>query len=258
MVNSGIVFIANNTRIPAALEHVLPQYRRNAIGKDGIVIETIEHLMAALNGLGIDNIDVAITTFPEGDRNDGNGIYSSFEIPNTDGSSEVFTDLLLQAGMDKQDAPRRILRITQPVEYQEGDCRIAALPADDDCLTIDYTFSHAAQIIGTQRLAVKLTHDSFISEIARARTFCMADEAAALQAQGIGKTANYQNLLVVDNDRIVDNTLRFRDEFARHKILDLMGDLYLLNAGLIAKVIAVRTGHKQNIEFARKLARKSD
>jgi UDP-3-O-acyl-N-acetylglucosamine deacetylase len=183
---------------------------------------------------------------------------TSFEIPNVDGSAKLFVDLLLEAGITEQPAVKKALRIKTPVDYKDGECSIIALPNDDDFLTIDYTFSHSAQIIGDQHLSIKLTPDSFISEIAPARTFCMADEMAHFQSQGLGKSANYQNLLVVDNDKIVQNTLRFKDEFVRHKILDLIGDLYLLNAPLIAKITAVKTGHRQNIELVRKLAELQD
>lgn len=248
-INSGITFIVKGIRIAASIQNVLPQYRRNAIGRGWIIIETIEHLMAVLNGLSITNIDIDIA---------GSNESKSVEIPNTDGSAKLFVDLLLQAGIEEQKAPRRILRITESVEYNDGNCSIIAFPSDDDCLTIDYTFSHSARIVGNQRLSIKLTGDNFISEIAPARTFCMADEVAHFQAQGLGKLANYQNVLVVDDDKIVQNTLRFKDEFVRHKILDLIGDLYLLNAPLFAKIVAVRTGHKQNIEFTRQLARLVD
>lgn len=244
-VNSGITFIVKGARIPASIKNVLPQYRRNAIGKDGIVIETIEHLMATLNGLGITNIDIDVASSNES---------KSVEIPNTDGSAKLFVDLLLASGIEEQRVPKKVLRIKTPLYYNDGECSITALPNDDDYLAVDYTFSHSAQIIGSQHLAVKLTEDSFISEIAPARTFCMADEVAHFQAQGLGKSANYQNLLVVDNDKIIQNALRFKDEFVRHKILDLIGDLYLLNASLFAKIVAVKTGHKQNIEFVRRLA----
>ena len=244
-VDSGVTFIVNDTRITASIQNVFPQYRRNAIGKDGIVIETVEHLMATLNGLGITNIDIDVASSNES---------KSVEIPNTDGSAKLFVDLLLASGIEEQRAPRKVLRIKAPVDYKDGECSIIALPVADDSLIIDYTFSHSARIIGNQHLSVKLAEDNFISDIAPARTFCMADEVAHFLSRGLGNSANYQNLLVVDNDKIVQNVLRFKDEFVRHKILDLIGDLYLLNAPLFAKIVAVKTGHKQNIEFVRKLA----
>ncbi|HLD35551.1 MAG TPA: UDP-3-O-acyl-N-acetylglucosamine deacetylase [Planctomycetota bacterium] len=248
-VDSGVTFIVNDTRISASIQNVLPQYRRNAIGADGIIIETIEHLMAALSGLGIANIDIDVASSNES---------KSVEIANTDGSAQFFVDLLLKAGIEEQRVPQKVLRIKEPVDYKDGECSITALPNNNDCLAIDYTFSHSALIIGTQRLSIKLIEDNFISEIAPARTFCMADEVAHFLSQGLGKSANYQNVLVVDNDKIVQNALRFKDEFVRHKILDLIGDLYLLNVPLFAKITAVKTGHKQNIEFARKLAEIKD
>src|SRR3989339_301690 len=255
-VNSGITFIVKGARIPASIKTVLPQYRRNAIGKDGIVIETIEHLMATLNGLGITNIDIEISSSQSdvGASNGGEIGGASFEIPNTDGSARLFVDLLLQAGIMEQPENKKILKIKEPFYYNDGECSISALPSEDNSLTLEYTFSHSAVIIGEQHLSVKLTKDNFISEIAPARTFCMADEVEHFQSQGLGKSANYQNVLVVDNDKIIQNTLRFKDEFVRHKILDLIGDLYLLNASLIAKITAIKSGHKQNIEFVRKLA----
>jgi len=259
-INSGVTFIAKGVRIPVSIKTAVPQYRRSAVGKDGVVIETIEHLLAVLNGLGITNLDIEIKS-PK--------LRNSYEIPNTDGSAKLFVDLLLQAGIKEQSAPRKTLKISEPIYYNEGECSIAALPfrhqgetsprrADKGEFSIDYTFSHSAPIIGKQHLIITLSQDNFISEIASARTFCMADEVPHFIAQGLGKGANYQNLLVVDKDRIVDNTLRFKDEFVRHKILDLLGDLYLLNASLIGKIIAVKSGHKQNIQFVAKLAKLID
>ena len=258
-VNGGVTFIANGIRIPVSIKTAIPQYRRSAVGKDGVVIETIEHLLSVLNGLGITNLDIEITQpllSKKGYRGVSKG--RTFEIPNTDGSAKLFVDLLLKAGIEEQPAPKKILKIKEPIIYNDGECSISALPSDREGLSIEYTYSHSAPIIGTQHLIITLSQDNFISEIASARTFCMADEIAHFISQGLGKGANYQNLLVVDKDRIVDNTLRFKDEFVRHKILDLLGDLYLLNASLIGKVIAVKSGHKQNIQFVAKLAKLMD
>ncbi|MFH1232029.1 MAG: UDP-3-O-acyl-N-acetylglucosamine deacetylase [Planctomycetota bacterium] len=252
-INSGINFIVsadggNDIRIPISIKNSVVQYRRSAVGKDGVVIETIEHLMATLNGLGITNLDMEIKPIGSCRKN-------SLEIPNVDGSAKLFVDLLLKAGIKEQAAPKKTLTIKEPIIYNEGECSISAFPSDEEGLSIEYTFSHNAPIIGTQHLIINLSEDNFISGIATARTFCMADEVAHFISQGLGKGANYQNLLVVDKDKIVNNTLRFKDEFVRHKILDLLGDLYLLNASLIGKIIAAKSGHKQNIQFVAKLAK---
>lgn len=255
-INSGINFIiaadgGNDIKIPVSVKTSVVQYRRSAVSKDGVVIETIEHLMATLNGLGVTNLDIEIKPLSSSGRN-------SFELPNVDGSAKLFVDLLLKAGIKEQPAPKKTLTIKEPIIYNEGECSIAAFPSDEEGLIIEYTFSNSAPIIGTQHLIINLSDDNFISEIATARTFCMADEVAHFISQGLGKGANYQNLIVVDKNKIVNNTLRFKDEFVRHKILDLLGDLYMLNASLVGKITAVKSGHKQNIQFVAKLAKLMD
>lgn len=246
-VDTGVTFITGETKIPVSIKTAIPQYRRSAIGQNGLVIETIEHLMSALNGLGITNLNIEI-------KSPGSSNNTSFEIPHIDGSAKVFTDLILSAGIEDQPAPKKIFRIEKPISYSDGECSISALPCDKEGLTVEYTFSHEAEIIGKQILSINLSRENFITEIAPARTFCMADEIAHFQSQGLGKGATYQNLLVVDKDKIVQNTLRFKDEFVRHKILDLIGDLYLLNAFISGKIVADKSGHKQNLQFVRKLA----
>ncbi|MDI6788391.1 MAG: UDP-3-O-acyl-N-acetylglucosamine deacetylase, partial [Planctomycetota bacterium] len=180
---------------------------------------------------------------------------TTFEIPNTDGSAGLFVNLLTLAGIREQPAPRRILKITDPISYKDGETQLTAEPSDKELLSIEYSFSHNAKIIGNQHFAIEITPESFISEIASARTFCMTAEVSHFQSLGYGKNTTYQNLLVVDNDRVIDNTLRFKDEFVRHKILDLLGDLCILNATIFGKVIAVKSGHQQNIRFVTELAK---
>jgi len=241
--NSGVTFIRTDLpqrpRIPVSIDNVESLYRRTCLAKEGVRIETVEHFLAALAGLGIDNLEVEI---------------NSSELPAVDGSAQPFIDLLNQAGLAEQDAPKKVFPLKKPVSFTEKDISLIALPNDKPNLTIDYTLEYDAPLIGTQHRNIEINTPNFIKEIAPARTFCLTSEIDHFKAQGLGKGANYQNTLVVDKDKVVNNKLRFPDEFVRHKILDLIGDMYLLNTRLIGRVIAVKSGHEQNLIFVKRLA----
>ncbi|MFC1590384.1 UDP-3-O-acyl-N-acetylglucosamine deacetylase [Candidatus Omnitrophota bacterium] len=210
--------------------------RRTTVGLKGAEVQTIEHLMACLSALSIDNIVIEL---------------SASEMPGLDGSAKCFYDALKQAGPKEQDKERKELVVKTPEWYQEGDCVLAAFPGNE--LRLSCLISYPDASIGTQFLSLALNEENFEKEIAPARTFCLEKEALALLKQGFGKGANYENTLVMGRDGPVGNALRFPDEPVRHKMLDLIGDLYLLGHGLKAHVVAIKGGHRQNMELVKKL-----
>ena len=210
--------------------------RRTTIGQDNAEIQTIEHFMAALAGLCIDNIIVEIN----GD-----------EMPGLDGSAMDYVDLLLKAGLDQQDTPRNEFKVTEPLWIEEGSASLVILPADD--FKISYTLSYKHPLLHSQHVTVSLTDGVFKSDIAPARTFCLESETKALIQQGLGKGATYDNTLVIGEKGVIKDKLRFEDEFTRHKVLDLIGDLYLLGMPLKGHVIAIRTGHPLNLKLLQRV-----
>ncbi len=210
--------------------------RRTTLGAGPIEIQTTEHLLAALSGLGIDNIVIEI---------DG------AELPGLDGSAKGFLDVLKKAGITEQELPKKFLRIQNPVYCKDNDSILIGLP--DEEFKISYVLSYKSPSIGTQALTVKIDETNFEKEIAPARTFCLEEEALELLKIGLGKGANYDNTLVMGKNGPINNVLRFPDEPIRHKILDLIGDLYLVGMPLKGHVIAIKSGHKLNMELVRKL-----
>lgn len=210
--------------------------RRTALAVGPMQIQTIEHMMAALSGLSVDNISIEL---------------DSDELPGMDGSAKDFVAAIRKAGIEEQTESRRALEIREPAWCREGDSFIAAFPGDN--FKISYTLSYPAPSIGTQYLSLVLTEDIFEAEIAPARTFCLEEEAVELIKRGLGKGANYDNTLVMGRSTPVNTALRFPDEPVRHKVLDLIGDLYLLGMPLKGHVVAIKSGHKLNMELVKKL-----
>lgn len=244
--NSGINFIRTDLQNKPLLniqsidlESSGSALRRTALSLGGLEIQTIEHFMAALAGLGIDNIMVEL---------------DNAELPGLDGSAKEFLEALKKSGIAEQDAPKKILKVKEPVWCGKGEGMLAIFP--DDNFKISYTLSYKNKSIGTQFLSLSVNEDTFESDIAPARTFCLEEEAAALLKIGLGKGANYNNTLVMGKDGPVKNVLRFPDEPVRHKILDLIGDLYLLGAPIQGHVIAIKSGHALNMELVKKLKSK--
>ena len=211
--------------------------RRTSLGKEGSEIQTIEHLMAAISGLGIDNLNIEI---------------DNKEVPGMDGSSVKFAEALVNAGIVEQDAERQYFILKEPIYVEEGGSSIVVLPCPD--FKISYTLDYNHPMLKTEFLERVITPEVFTTDIAPARTFCLENEAGELQRQGFGQGANYDNTLVVGDKGVVKNKLRFNDEFVRHKMLDLMGDLYLAGSPIKAHVIAVKSGHSLNLKVAKKIA----
>lgn len=242
-IDSGINFIRTDLSsrpiIKASIEYLLPlcyKMRRTSICKDGIEIHTIEHLMATLAGLDIDNILVEI------DNN---------EVPGLDGSSLGFLEILSKGDIQEQEKSRRYYSIREPLFVEEDDASIVVMPSSD--LKISYTLNYNHPLLNTQFMEVNLNTTVFKNEFAPARTFCFEDETIELQQQGLGRGATYDNTLVLGKKGIIKNKLRYENEFIRHKILDLIGDLYLLGQPLRGHIIALRSGHALNLKLVEKI-----
>jgi UDP-3-O-[3-hydroxymyristoyl] N-acetylglucosamine deacetylase/3-hydroxyacyl-[acyl-carrier-protein] dehydratase len=239
----GIIFqrmdLAGQPMIRADIQAALSakkQSRRTAIGSQGVEIQTIEHLMAVFSCLGIDNVLVEI---------------NGQEVPGMDGSALKFVEAIKKAGLVEQGAPRRTFKVTSPLFVEGETSSIVILPSSD--FRISYTLSYGSPGVGDQFMDIKIEPDVFEKELAPARTFCLQEEAQELMKKGMGKGANYENTLVVSPGGIVKNTLRFNNEFIRHKILDLIGDLALLGMPMKGHVIAIKSGHTMNLRLAQKM-----
>jgi UDP-3-O-[3-hydroxymyristoyl] N-acetylglucosamine deacetylase / 3-hydroxyacyl-[acyl-carrier-protein] dehydratase len=243
--DTGIIFVrtdlAGAPRIKLEADSLISQNRsprRTSIGSQAARIHTVEHLMAGLSGLGIDNLIV------EADNE---------EIPGADGSSIVFVNELIKAGIKELDSPRKYFLFREPFFVEEDGASLMAVPAEE--FKVSYMLSYDHPLLKAQFFEITLTGESFKTEIAPARTFCLESEAEELQRQGVGSGANYGNTLVVGKKGVLKNTLRFEDEFARHKILDLMGDLYVLGHPIKGHIIALKSGHSLNLKLLKRMER---
>ncbi len=240
----GIVFarmdLPGQPRIPVGRARVKSDRRRTVLSAGEAEVHTVEHLLSCLLGLGIDNLLVEIT---------------GVELPGLDGSALPFADALGAAGVVELEAPREefVLDEELVVDLPGEDVTLVALPGGEG-LAISYTLDYGVPGIPLQRFTLEVTADAYLREIAPARTFCLESEARALLEAGLGKGATYQNTLVVGEDGApIQNTLRFPDEYVRHKILDLIGDLALLGVPLSARIQATRSGHLANLNLVRRL-----
>ena len=240
--NSGVTFVRTDLpgrpRIPVGPDTVASKFRRSAVSVENAEVETIEHLMSACGGLEVDNLDVEV---------------DAAELPNGDGSSLPWVELLRGAGLVDLPDPRRIHVVREPIAVSDSEASIVALPGDTG-LTVSYTLNYPNTPIGQQHFTCEMTDESYAKQISPARTFCLQSEAEALIQQGLGKGGTYQTTVVWGPKGPIDNTLRFADEPVRHKILDLMGDLATLGAGLKAHVVAIKSGHTTNMKLVKKIA----
>lgn len=243
----GIAFVRTDMfyapPIPALVEYTVPRQRRTAIQRCGVAVEMIEHVMAALAGLQIDNCLVQL---------------SGPEPPGCDGSSLLFAQRLCDAGIVEQDALRPCLEIEQGVCVRGGDGSQAVQGAAsvDESTSYSYKLDYGpGSPIAAQNYAVRLTPETFLNEIAFARTFLLEQEAQTLKAQGYGRRTTPRDLLIFSATGPIDNELRAPDECARHKILDCIGDLALCGCDLRGVIAASRSGHQLNAEFVRRIKR---
>jgi UDP-3-O-[3-hydroxymyristoyl] N-acetylglucosamine deacetylase len=245
-VDTGILFVRTDVRgtdnaVRAHADSVSDTRSCTTVGnKAGVEVATVEHLLSACAGLEIDNLLVEL---------DGP------EVPILDGSSAPFVQTLRNAGVKVQHAPQRMIRILEPVEVRMGAKRAALLPADNfDGLDLDVTIRFADPAIGVQRRCVQLTPETFLTEVADARTFGFLADAEIMRAAGLGRGASMDNTLVVDGGRVVNpEGLRFDDEFVRHKMLDAIGDLAMAGAPIYGRFVADQPGHALNARLVRAL-----
>ena len=238
-VNFIRVDIKDSPMIKADITNIICQEkspRRTSIGINGVEIHTIEHLMAALWALGIDNLIIEI---------DGS------ELPGLDGSAMGFIDILKKVGIEGQGITKKVYQVRSPLWVEQDGAMIMVLP--DDNFRVSYTLNYEHHLLKAQYISFTVDENTFTKEIASARTFCLEKEVNELRKKGLGKGANYDNTVVVGEDGVIDNKLRFDDEFARHKILDLMGDLYLLGYSIKGHIVAIRSGHPLNVNLVEKI-----
>ncbi len=246
-VNAGIVFrrvdINPPVELPASAMSIGDTRMASVLEKDGVRVSTVEHLMSACAGLGIDNLVVDVT---------------AEEIPIMDGSAASFVFLLQQAGSTEQEAAKQFIRVLKPVEVREGQGKqekwARLEPHHGFRLKFFIEFNHPA-IDGTGQTAeVDLSFESYIEEVARARTFGFMQDVETLRGMGLARGGSLENAIVMDEFRILNaGGLRYQNEFVRHKILDAMGDLYLAGHPLLASYTAHKSGHDLNNKLLRAL-----
>lgn len=244
-VDTGIIFVrtdlAGAPQVKAHPDRLCKRARRTALADGEVEINTPEHFLAAVHGLGLDNLVVEM---------------DAMEMPGLDGSSQGFVQVLRQADIVEQASARRSFTIKEPISITRDRASIVALPYAAG-LKITYTLDdHHGAIKAPQMIEYEHSEHSFTQDIAPARTFCLLSEVDALRAAGLGKGATTANTLVLDGEKLVDNTFRFPDEPCRHKVLDLMGDLSLCDRTLHAHIIAVRSGHSENMALVKEINRK--
>lgn len=246
--NTGIVFVRRDvkpeqSRISA--DYSLVQDTRlgtTLVNKHGVHVATVEHLMAALAGCGVDNAVISLDVA---------------EVPIMDGSSEPFVFLIECAGVVEQDAPRRYLRIRKAVEVRDGDAWLRVEP--NNGFSVDLSIAFANRVIGEQSQSFDFTTMAFKNTVSRARTFGFADEVSSLQAQGLALGGSLDNAIVVDAEKVMNaNGLRYTDEFVRHKILDCVGDMYLAGMPMLGAISGARSGHGLNNALLRAIYADAD
>lgn len=241
--NTGIVFrrvdLPEPMDIPAAALMVGDTRMCSCLEKDGVKIGTIEHLMSAFAGLGIDNAWVDL---------------DAPEVPILDGSAAPFVFLIQSAGIEEQNAAKKFIRVTQPIEVHDGDKWARFEPYDGYKLAFSIVFNHPAIDKSAQKAEIDFAEQSYTREVARARTFGFMQEVEYLRENGLALGGGLENAIVLDEFRVLNQDgLRYGDEFVKHKILDAVGDLYLLGHPLLAAYASHKGGHALNNQLARAL-----
>lgn len=245
-VDHGIVFSRTDlggVRIPARWDHVTPSQLCTLLDNGaGVTVSTVEHVMAALVGTGIDNALIEV-----------NGP----EVPILDGSSAPFVHGIMEAGLEQQAAPLRAIRVLKPVEVRNGEAFARLSPADHLEIHFDIDFTDAA--IGHQEKQLDMANGSFVHELMDSRTFCRLSDVNHMQANGLALGGTFLNAVVVDGDKVLSpGGLRHQDEAVRHKMLDAMGDLALAGAPLLARYTGHRAGHAMTNKLLRALFAQPD
>ena len=228
--DTGILFRApDGTLIPANADHVVDGHFATTVGAYGVRVRTIEHLMAAAAGLGLDNLLVDV---------------SGGELPGLDGSAKEFVELLESAGRVTLPARRHPIRIESPIRVEDGTRWLQIVPSD--AFRVSYTLDHEHQAIGLQVVSVEITPKTFAEDIAPARTYGFLKDVGAMRQRGLARGGSLDNTIVVGKRAVLNESLRYPDEFVRHKVLDLIGDLFLLGRPILGHVVARNGGHALN------------
>jgi UDP-3-O-[3-hydroxymyristoyl] N-acetylglucosamine deacetylase len=241
--DTGVIFrrvdLEKPVEIPAYALNVGATELASTLMKDGAKVATVEHLMSAIAGLGIDNCVVEL---------------SAPEVPIMDGSSGPFVFLIQSAGIQEQDAPKRFIRIKQPLQVQDGDKFARFEPFEGFRVSFSIDFRHPVFKTSRQTATIDFSTTSFVKEVSRARTFGFMRDVETMRSKNLALGGSLDNAVVLDEYRVLNNEgLRYEDEFVRHKILDAIGDLYLLGHSLIGSYTAYKSGHQLNNKLLRAL-----
>jgi len=239
-VNYGIKFVRkdlpDNPCIPARFNCVVDTSLATVIGSDGVIVSTIEHLMACLAGLAIDNIIVEL---------------DSYEVPVMDGSAGPFTRMILEAGIRELEAPRHFFILKEPIELEQDGKFVGAYPDNSFKITCHIEFEHP--LIRSQSYTIEVVDHVFEREISRARTFGFLHEVEYMQRYGLARGGSLDNAVVIDENKVLnDEGLRYQDEFVRHKLLDCIGDFSLIGMPILAHIVTRKSGHAFNHAFLEK------
>jgi UDP-3-O-[3-hydroxymyristoyl] N-acetylglucosamine deacetylase len=243
--NTGYIFVRtdlDNFEIPASAEYISHCSYATTLLRKGVVLSTCEHLLSALRGEGLDNCFIEL---------------DNMEIPILDGSSENFVELIEKAGIEEQKAPRRFFRVKEKVEFEENDRKMSVEPSEKFEIECLIDFPHP--FIKTQTFHFELKNGSFDREIASARTFGFTHEIEMLRKANLAQGGSLDNAIVLTEDGMLnENPLRFKDEFVRHKILDIIGDFALLGMPMLGKIKAHKSGHAVHASMMSKLLKNED
>src|SRR6059058_1726225 len=227
--------------VPATVTHLGGIQYQTGLTREAVSVETVEHLLAALTALGIDNVIVEL---------------NSPEVPIMDGSAAPFIYLINEAGMKRLQTARKYLKIVRPIAISRGDKRIALYPSDH--FKVTYSISYDHPLLRHQSRTLRITEESFVEEIAPARTFTFLKDVEMLRQNGLALGGSLENAVVLGETPVLNNPLRFEDEFVRHKILDVIGDLTLVGHPVIGHLVAHRGGHALHTAFAAKILEETD
>lgn len=237
--DTGIVFRRvdlDNFEIKAHVHNVARVSYATSLMRQGVLLSTTEHVLAALYSCGVDNVYIEL---------------DALEVPILDGSAKPFIDLLAQAGTRRLRRRRRYIRVLKPLEFSDGDRRIGIYPAEEFRVHCFVEYRHPA--VGAQEVEIVVGRDSFCRELAPARTFGFVKDFAGLQGMGLIRGGSLENAIVLDDQSVMNGPLRFPDEFGRHKALDLIGDLALVGRPLQARVFAHKAGHALHTQLVTRL-----
>jgi UDP-3-O-[3-hydroxymyristoyl] N-acetylglucosamine deacetylase len=242
--DTGIVFYRSDKGeyINANVNSVSDTAFATTLGSNGTRVKTVEHVLAAVAGLGIDNVIIDV---------------NASEVPILDGSSEGFVQRILAAGIAQQASNRHYIRVTQPVFFKEGQAEVAVFPYEGTKISYQICFSHC--LLGEQKMTVEVEKDVFTRELAPARTFGFLKDVEYLKALGLAKGGSLDNAVILTERGVLNASgLRFEDEFIRHKILDFIGDIALVGFPVQGHFVVSRSGHTSNVKFIRHLLSSPD